>query len=201
MVTMYSPEDRTAKAIIRDTAVELFGRDGVDAVPLRGIAAQSGVSQALIIKHFGSRDGLIAAADEHVLGVAERLLHGVAAQSDLDPHAMGVSIARLLGGSPVAPYLAKLLTSDGERSRQAFDRLAEFARGLVDQLAEAGVVVPGVSRADLAAVLLVHDLSALLLRTRIVEAFGIDPIAGDGAERWARTTRSLYSGGALVVGG
>lgn len=200
IVTMYSPEDRTAKAIIRDTAVDLFGRDGVDAVPLRNVAEGAGVSQALIVKHFGSRDGLIEAADEHVLGMTEKLLHGVAhdAGGVVDPGTIGVSVARLLGTSDGGPYLAQLLTGDGERARRAFTRLVEFARQLVEQLAEDGMVTPGTDHGDLAVVLLVHDLSVLVLRKRVTEALGIDPLDGAGAERWARTTARLYAGQALT---
>ncbi|WET78982.1 TetR/AcrR family transcriptional regulator [Amycolatopsis sp. QT-25] len=201
IVTMYSPEDRTAKAIIRDTAVELFGRHGADAVPLRNVAVQAEVSQALIIKHYGSRDGLITAADEHVLGVTERLLHGVVIESggDLGLDAIGAPLSRLLGTSSTGPYLAKLLTGEGTRSRHAFERLAEFARGLIEQLAEEGMVASGVDRDDLAVLLLVHDLSVLILRTRITEAFGVDPLDGAGAERLASITKELYSGKALTA--
>ncbi|HLS93470.1 MAG TPA: TetR family transcriptional regulator [Microbacterium sp.] len=46
-------------------AVLRFAREGFDA-PLRGIAADAGVSAALIMKRFGSKDGLRQAADEFV---------------------------------------------------------------------------------------------------------------------------------------
>lgn len=197
---MYSPEDRTAKAIIRDAAIELFGRDGFDVVPLRAIATQAGVSQPLIIKHFDSRNGLLEATDEHVLNIAERLLRGIVIESNGESHseAAGISVARLLGDSAIGPYLARMLTMDDDRARQAFERLAEFARTLIDQLADTGRVAQEIDRHHLSVVLLVHDLSALVLRARIAETLGADPLDPGGLELWSHTVKALYSGKALV---
>ena len=61
-------EDLTARARIRDAAVARFGRDGFRA-PVRAIAEDAGVSAALVIHHFGSKDALRAECDEHVLRV------------------------------------------------------------------------------------------------------------------------------------
>ncbi|WP_257478511.1 TetR/AcrR family transcriptional regulator [Acidipropionibacterium jensenii] len=197
---MYSPEDRTAKAIIRDAAIELFGHDGVEAVPLRAIADHAGVSQPLIIKHYGSRSGLIEAADEHALRIVEQLLHSVVIDSggSFDSKATTDSVARLLADSPIGPYLSRLLTSHEDRARRAFGRLAEFARALVDRLAADGAIAPEVDRHQLAVVLLVHDLSVLVLRARIAEVLGADPLDRGGLESWSRTVKALYSGEALI---
>ena len=196
---MYSPQDQTAKAFIRDTAIELFGRHGFDAVPLRTIAETAGVSQPLIIKHYGSRSGLINVADEHTLEIVELALRGVAMESTEERHAAAdLSVAAVLAGSSVGPYLARLLTADDDRARRAFARLVAFADGLVEQLADAGSIAPGADLRHLSAVLLVHDLSVLILRSRITEAIGIDPLAGEGLEQWSHTVNELYSGRSLI---
>src|SRR5690606_9610340 len=59
-------QDLTAQARIRDAAVRRFAIDGL-AAPLRAIAADADVSPALILHHFGSREGLRAACDEYVI--------------------------------------------------------------------------------------------------------------------------------------
>ena len=61
-------EDLTARARIRDAAVARFGREGFRA-PVRAIAEDAGVSAALVIHHFGSKDALRAECDQHVLTV------------------------------------------------------------------------------------------------------------------------------------
>lgn len=61
--------DLTATARIRNAAIELFARDGFQKTNVRAIAAAAGVSPALVIHHFGSKDGLRAVCDEYVLEV------------------------------------------------------------------------------------------------------------------------------------
>jgi AcrR family transcriptional regulator len=60
---------------LRDAAIARFGRDGF-AVGLRAIAAHAGVTAALIVHHFGSKEGLRRACDEHVLAVVRAEVGG-----------------------------------------------------------------------------------------------------------------------------
>ena len=55
-----------ADPIIR-AALRVFGEHGIDATSLREIARVAEVSPALIVHHFGSKQGLIAAVDEAAL--------------------------------------------------------------------------------------------------------------------------------------
>src|ERR1043166_4652894 len=55
--------DLTAKANIRNAALRLFAERGHDAVTVREIAAAAGVSPALVVHHFGSKEGVRAAVD------------------------------------------------------------------------------------------------------------------------------------------
>jgi TetR/AcrR family transcriptional regulator, regulator of cefoperazone and chloramphenicol sensitivity len=68
--------DRTARAVIRDEALRLFSGRGPDGVSVRQIAAAAGVSPGLVLHHFGSKEGLCRAVDEHVLGLFDRMLAG-----------------------------------------------------------------------------------------------------------------------------
>src|SRR4051812_33803324 len=61
--------DLTAQAKIRNVAVAHFARGGFQKTNLRAIAAAAGVSVGLIFHHFGSKEGLRTACDEHVLHV------------------------------------------------------------------------------------------------------------------------------------
>src|ERR1700752_1197302 len=85
-------EDRTARAVIRDEALRLFAARGPDGVTVRQIAAAAGVSPGLVLHHFGSKEGLRQAADEHVLGLFDQVLGEMTAEyaADLyDPAASG----------------------------------------------------------------------------------------------------------------
>lgn len=52
----------TTKATILDAARAAFSRDSYDAVGVRDIAAAAGVDPALVIRYFGSKESLFAAA-------------------------------------------------------------------------------------------------------------------------------------------
>ncbi|CQD18123.1 transcriptional regulatory protein [Mycolicibacterium conceptionense] len=55
-------------ARIRDAAIAQYGQHGF-SVGLRSIAEAAGVSAALVIHHFGSKEGLRKACDAHVAEV------------------------------------------------------------------------------------------------------------------------------------
>ncbi len=48
----------TAREVVRDEGLRLFVAHGPDAVTVRQIAAAAGVSPALVVHHFGSKEGL-----------------------------------------------------------------------------------------------------------------------------------------------
>ena len=64
---MSSPDDLTARARIRDAAIELFADRGIEGATIRDIAQKAGVSSGLLRHHFGSKEGLRDACDEYVL--------------------------------------------------------------------------------------------------------------------------------------
>jgi hypothetical protein len=46
-----------------------------------------------------------------------------------------------------------------------------------------------------AAVLLVNDLAILILRERLREVLGVDPLSGTGMRRWGAEVMSIYRDG------
>ena len=119
------PQDLTARARIRDAAVRRFGMDGF-GVSVRTIAADAGVSAALVIHHFGSKEALRAACDEHVLRVireaetdaftAAAPMNLVAQFATIDEYAplVGYLVQALLAGGDLAATLLTRMTSDAE---------------------------------------------------------------------------------------
>jgi AcrR family transcriptional regulator len=51
----------TKKNIIVETAARLFSQEGYSATPTHRIAKEAGVSEALIFRHFGTKEGLLKA--------------------------------------------------------------------------------------------------------------------------------------------
>src|ERR1700722_16753732 len=108
---MRSADDLTTTARIRDAAIEQFGRHGFD-VGLRTIAEAAGVSAALVIHHFGSKDGLRKACDDFVAEEI-RTSKSEALQSN-DPATWFAALAEIESYAPLMAYLVRSMHSGGE---------------------------------------------------------------------------------------
>ncbi|MEZ0366459.1 TetR/AcrR family transcriptional regulator [Mycobacterium sp. pUA109] len=201
---MHSPaaDDRTARARIRDEALRLFAARGPDAVTMRDIATAAGVSPALLVRHYGSKDGLVAAVDNHVIAALDALLTNItdaAAASGLS----GSALPGLLDGlatqlppdSPIPAYLTRALITDAAVGGTLFRRLYEISTTALDAMVAAGIAHSGGDSAVRAAFLLVNDLAALALRARLTEALGVDPLSTEGAQRWGAQVFAIYRDG------
>lgn len=60
-------DDLTAKARIRNTALDLYAKHGEDRISLRAIAAEAGVTVGLVQHHFKTKAGLRDAVDQLVV--------------------------------------------------------------------------------------------------------------------------------------
>jgi AcrR family transcriptional regulator len=66
-------------AAVLESAADLFAERGPGATSIRDIAARSNVNHGLIHRHFGSKDGLVAAVLDHL---GQRLVGLLAANAD-----------------------------------------------------------------------------------------------------------------------
>lgn len=200
---MHSPaDDRTARARIRDESLRLFADRGADAVSMRDIAAAAGVSPALVVRHFGSKDGLVEAVDSHVVAALDAVLTAVTEQSaanGLGPSAVPSMLdglaTHLPPDSPIPAYLGRLLTTGGPLGTTLFQRLYEMSRKTLAAMVDAGVATAGDDPDVRAAVLLVNDLAVLTLRDRLTEVLGDDPLTPAGMTRWAGEVLTVYRDG------
>ncbi|BBZ69166.1 TetR/AcrR family transcriptional regulator [Mycobacterium paraseoulense] len=198
------PDDRTARARIRDEALTLFAERGPDAVTLRDIATAAGVSPALLIRHYGSKDGLVEIVDDHVVATFDVLLTTMTEQTavaGLEPTA----VPSLLDGlathlppeSPIPAYLGRLLITGGRAGSALFDRLFRLSQTTLDAMVAAGTASGGADGEVRAAFLLVNDLAVLTLRPRLTEVLGVDPLSHAGMRRWASEVFAIYRDGLI----
>jgi AcrR family transcriptional regulator len=197
-------EDLTARATIRNVALRLFAERGPDAVTLRQIAAEAGVSPALVVHHFGSKDGLRAAVDEHAARTFDAMLAALEEGSMADaltgeaPGSVAEAFARgFPPGSPLPAYLRRLLLARDPAGDALFSRWFAASRALLDQLTAAGIARAADDGDVRAAFLLVNDLALIVLRNQIAEAIGVDPLSPEGMARWAAEATRVYSEGAF----
>ena len=62
---------------IRTAALRLFAERGVAATSLREVAREAGVTPGLVVHHYGGKDGLHTAIDDHVLDLFRTALDSV----------------------------------------------------------------------------------------------------------------------------
>ena len=108
-------------------------------------------------------------------------------------------VKHLPADSPVPGYLRRLLLADREAGRVLFRRLfgsapRPWTRWPPRAWPRRGRIPP-----VRAAFLLINDLTVLLLRDRLAEVLGTDPLSGPGMARWAGEVLAIYGAGLLTA--
>ncbi|KQY03262.1 TetR family transcriptional regulator [Mycobacterium sp. Root135] len=134
---MRSVDDLTATARIRDAAIEQFGEHGFD-VGLRVIAKAAGVSAALVIHHFGSKDGLRKACDDFV-AESVRAAKSETIQST-DPASWLSQLADIESFAPLMAYLVRSMQSGGELAKMLWRNMIDNVEQYMDEGVRAGTV-------------------------------------------------------------
>ncbi len=168
---MRSVEDLTARARIRDAAMARFGHEGFGA-GLRQVAADAGVSPALVLHHFGSKDGLRAACDAYVHA---RLREVKAAAMD---RPAGDVLAELAEATeehgPLVSYLVRVVLDGGPGAADLVDGLVADTVAYLEHGERAGVVRPTADPQGRARYVVAGQLG-LLLMTRLEAGAGRAP--------------------------
>lgn len=136
---MRSVEDFTTVARIRDAAIEQFGQNGFSA-SVRSIATAAGVSAALVIHHFGSKEKLREACDAYVIETVR------AAKSEsmqnASPGAWFAQIAEIESFAPLTAYLMRALQTGGDLAKSLWQSMIENAEGYLEEGVRAGTLKP-----------------------------------------------------------
>ncbi|MCV7382535.1 TetR/AcrR family transcriptional regulator [Mycolicibacter longobardus] len=131
--------DLTAAAKIRDAAIEQFGRNGF-GVSVRSIAEAAGVSAALVIHHFGSKEGLRKACDDFV---AEEIRTGKSeAMRSADPATWFAQMAEIESYAPLMAYLVRTMQTGGELANTLFRRMIDNAESYLEEGVRTGILKP-----------------------------------------------------------
>ena len=186
-------DDLTTRARIRDAAVARFGQHGYAGTSLRAIAQDASVSAALILHHFGSKDGLRAACDAHV--VASFL-------ADRDDF-MGPDAAQVIRDaldapenySPTLDYLARMLVDDSPASDRLFDAFLAGTRQTLESQIAAGMMREQDDLDVTTAYLTLYGLGPIVLRRHLARTFGESGLTTSLLERSTIPVLELYTHG------
>jgi TetR/AcrR family transcriptional regulator, regulator of cefoperazone and chloramphenicol sensitivity len=165
--------DLTARARIRDVAVELFASRGYRGTTIRDVAAEAGVSPGLVQHHFGAKERLREACDQHL---AERLRAIMASQTLRSKWDRDLVAAMYDTGGPAMRYLARGLLEGWPGVSKVFDEgVLGTAQWLTESWPERYSDESEKTRMH-AAVMTTLSLGVVALHHHLGRWLGVDPL-------------------------
>lgn len=162
---------------------------------MREVAELVGVSPPLVIHHFGSKVGLVAACDDHVRQVVEETIVAMTAGGG------NASIQALLAVPDLAraiDYVGRSLADGGDVGRWWFDQLLDMALDVNRRMVTDGSARRLDDEEMGVMVMSAMDLGILVLRPMIEARLGQSLTAPATLERWARAEVDLLTNGYLL---
>lgn len=155
-------------ARIREAAIVEFAGRGFSKATVRGIAAAAEVSPGLVIHHFGSRDGLRGACDDHVFETFIEIKQENAGSSPF-------IVAEMLGDERMrsyATYLLQSLLDSSEQGQRFFDHYVETVEQIIEDGFAGYTLRKAADRRVQATAIAMLGLAPLLLEPRMRHALG-----------------------------
>ena len=179
-----SSEDLTARARIRDAAIDLFAERGFGQATVRDIAQAAGVSSGLLRHHFGSKDGLREACDEYAMARTAELRAAMLQDGRLSDHTFMGAV------QPVAMRLQRYLVRSlvDNPSPVVFQRMVEAGEDWL-----AGTDIKTDDPTAYAAVIVAMQIGMFLLRDQIGQAIGTDLETPAGHLRMLSAAVDIFS--------
>jgi len=192
---MRSVDDLTATARIRDSAIEQFGEHGFD-VGLRAIAKAAGVSPALVIHHFGSKDGLRTACDDYITeSIRESKSESLQTH---DPAAWFSAIAEIEEFAPMMAYLVRSMQAGGDLAKTLWRRMIDNAGQYIAEGVRAGTVKPSPDPKARAFYLAITGGGGFLLYLQLHDSSDLRTVLHDYAQDMVLPALEVYSNGLLT---
>jgi AcrR family transcriptional regulator len=188
--------DLTAAARIRDAAIEQFGQQGF-GVGLRAIAEAAGVSAALVIHHFGSKEGLRKACDDYI--AAEIRSGKSEAMRSTDPATWFAQMAEIEDYAALMAYLVRSMQTSGELSKTLWQKMIDDAESYLDDGVRTGLLKPSRDPRARAKYLAVTGGGSFLLYLQMHETpTDLRAVLRDYARDMILPSLELYTEGLMV---
>jgi len=175
--------DLTAKARIRNAALDLYAQYGEDRVSLRTIAAEAGVTLGLVQHHFKTKAGLRDAVDQLVVDYFAQAIAQVPTQGNPSQLAIArdEAMRRMLRDNPpVVDYIRRSVLESSYDRLHLFDVLVELTRHQVAALRDAGLASTRRRESSQIVAALVRQMGDLLLQPLVDATWDRVASPGDG---------------------
>ncbi|GAA4984867.1 AcrR family transcriptional regulator [Nonomuraea thailandensis] len=193
--------DLTARARIRNAALELFGAEGVGRVSLRTVAARAGVSHALVLHHFGSKEGLRRECDAYVISLV-RGGPGMEVLDDPldDPLDDTAGLGALLeAGAGVRRYLARAFLDGTPEAAALFDEIVETTGRWLEQGVQEGWARPSEDPRARAAIYVTWLLAPLAFGEHLSRVLGVSDLHDtDATLQYSRAAVEIFTRGVFA---
>lgn len=189
-------DDRTAKAKLRDAAIEIVAEGGAGALTARGVAERAGLSPGLIRHHFGSMAHLLVACDEHIAGTIKGLKEAaIEGGASFD----ALTTIRQSGNGHLMGYLAMRLTDDSPHIDELVDTLVDDAATYMADGVREGIFTETPDHRNRAAMVTVFSLGSLSLYRHLQRLLGVDIRSSDlvsqpGFAEYLRVQMDVFTG-------
>jgi AcrR family transcriptional regulator len=195
MSTLATEADLTARARVRNAAIDLYGRYSEDRISLRAVAAEAGVTSGVVQHHFKTKGGLRDAADQYVIELFVRTLASVptAGTPAEVAAARDAATRNMLRQHPeVARYARRAIFEADDDRTHITDLLVEAARNEITNLRAEGFVSTRRDEDEQALGLLMRQLGELVLGGVLDRVW--ERIAGPGAPERPQAVMRLADG-------
>ncbi|BBY11562.1 TetR/AcrR family transcriptional regulator [Mycobacterium marseillense] len=182
------PDDLTARARIRDSALREFGEKGYERATIRSIAAAAGVSSGLLRHHFGSKQELRQACDSYLVKTMRDLNAQV--QENVKRGDVQYVSARIPLGQ-YQDYITRALVEGG--AGELFDALVSMTEGWLASADEHRVEPADIDAKSRATLITAMALAVPLLHDHISRGLGVDINTAEGDLRVAASLVDIYS--------
>jgi AcrR family transcriptional regulator len=194
MLTMRSVgnEDLTTRARIRDAALARFPIDGFGATTIRAIASDAGVSPALVVHHFGSKEGLREACDHFVVArFRETKLAAMEEGNVFDP---GFAATALQMAQPLLRYFGWALSRNHPAAGELFDEMVREGLEVTRIAIEKGMIHDSPDLERRTAVQMSLNLGMLVMHAHLERNTGVDVLSAEGIAELTPTLFEIFGG-------
>ena len=174
-----------------EVATRVFAREGFTGTSLRMIAVEAGVSAALLVHHFGSKQRLIQETIETTLGEWMR-------EKD---HLAELPLSEALGhwpqtaqdGHQKLAFFKQVMLSGGKPAQLLLERMHFEAKERLTMMTKTGVMRDVADIETAALLLAVYGMAPLILSDSIKKILGGEVTDPEISEKLARSSLELFA--------
>ncbi|MUM16031.1 TetR/AcrR family transcriptional regulator [Mycobacterium sp. CBMA271] len=167
-------DDLTAKARIRNSALDLYAQYGEERISLRAVASEAGVTLGLVQHHFKTKAGLREAVDQLVVDYFVDALRSV--EGEEDPRKLAAArdsaVRRMLEANPpIASYVRRAVLEPSVEQMHLLDALIGLTQDEVATLRKEGMAPTDRAESTQVVSVLVRQMGDMLLQPLIDAAW------------------------------